>query len=110
MVVGCNGARISIEALNINGPIIERVVRYQYFYECAGGLCRNQNTGVHSQSELNNQKYLTHIESRTLRWKEISKQENKSLLLPTRLTVVNREQKAAQSFGPITIAKDYVKV
>jgi hypothetical protein len=55
-------------------------------------------------------KYVTHIECRTLRWKEISKQENKNLLPHTPLTVVNREQKAAQSFGTITIAKDYAKV
>ncbi|MBC8470125.1 MAG: hypothetical protein H8D56_11695 [Planctomycetes bacterium] len=45
-----------------------------------------------------------------LRWKEISKQENKSLLLRTRLMVVNREQKTTQSFRPITVAKDYAKV
>lgn len=40
----------------------------------------------------------------------MSKQENKNLLLLTWLTVVNREQKVAQSFGSITIAKDYAKV
>lgn len=68
------------------------------------------NTRIYSQTELNNQKYLTHIECRMLRWKEISKQENKSLLLRTRLMVVNREQKTTQSFRPITVAKDYAKV
>ncbi len=40
----------------------------------------------------------------------MGKQNNKSLLLPTWLMVVNPAQKAAQSFGPITIVKDYAKV
>lgn len=36
MVVGRSGARISLAALNMHGPLFERVVRYQYFQEKAG--------------------------------------------------------------------------
>jgi hypothetical protein len=40
----------------------------------------------------------------------MGKQNNKSMLLPTWLMRVNPTQKSVQSFGPITIAKDYVKM
>lgn len=36
MVIGRTGARISIAALNMHGPLFERVVRYQYYQEIAG--------------------------------------------------------------------------
>ena len=36
MVIGHNGANISTAALNMHGPIFEKVVRYQYFQERAG--------------------------------------------------------------------------
>lgn len=36
MVVGRNGTRISIAALNMHGPLFEKVVRYQYFQEAVG--------------------------------------------------------------------------
>ena len=36
MVVGANGARISIAALNMHGPLFERVVRYQYYQDTPG--------------------------------------------------------------------------
>lgn len=36
MLVGRNGARISIAALNMHGPIFERVIRYQYLQREAG--------------------------------------------------------------------------
>jgi phenylacetate-CoA ligase len=38
MVVGKTGAKISIAALNMHGPLFERVVRFQYFQE-ATGVC-----------------------------------------------------------------------
>lgn len=36
MIVGKTGARISIAALNMHGPLFERVVRFQYFQDLAG--------------------------------------------------------------------------
>jgi phenylacetate-CoA ligase len=36
MVVGKRGARISIAALNMHGPLFERVVRFQYFQDIPG--------------------------------------------------------------------------
>ena len=36
MVVGRNGSRISLAALNMHGPLFERVVRYQYYQDEAG--------------------------------------------------------------------------
>jgi phenylacetate-CoA ligase len=36
MVVGKTGAKISIAALNMHGPLFERVVRFQYFQEITG--------------------------------------------------------------------------
>jgi len=36
MVIGRNGARISIAALNMHGPLFEKVARYQYFQERPG--------------------------------------------------------------------------
>ena len=36
MVIGANGARISIAALNMHGPLFERVVRYQYYQDTPG--------------------------------------------------------------------------
>ena len=39
MIIGRNGARISIAALNMHGPLFEKVIRYQYAQELAGS-CR----------------------------------------------------------------------
>ncbi len=36
MIVGMSGAKVSLAALNMHGPLFERVVRYQYFQEKAG--------------------------------------------------------------------------
>ena len=36
MIVGKTGARISIAALNMHGPLFERVVRFQYFQDTPG--------------------------------------------------------------------------
>ena len=41
MVVGRNGTRISIAALNMHGPLFEKVVRYQYFQEAVGACVHN---------------------------------------------------------------------
>lgn len=38
MVIGQSGSRISIAALNMHGPLFERVVRYQY-YQDRPGVC-----------------------------------------------------------------------
>lgn len=38
MIVGMDGARISLAALNMHGDLLERVVRFQYFQE-QPGLC-----------------------------------------------------------------------
>lgn len=38
MVIGRSGARISMAALNMHGPLFERVVRYQY-YQDKPGIC-----------------------------------------------------------------------
>lgn len=39
MIIGRNGARISIAALNMHGPIFEKVRRYQYVQDEAG-VCK----------------------------------------------------------------------
>ena len=36
MVIGRTGARISIAALNMHGPLFERVIRYQYYQDTPG--------------------------------------------------------------------------
>lgn len=36
MIVGRTGSRVSITALNMHGPLFEKVIRYQYFQENAG--------------------------------------------------------------------------
>lgn len=36
MIIGNEGGKISISALNMHGPIFERVIRYQYFQEVIG--------------------------------------------------------------------------
>ena len=36
MIVGKTGARISIAALNMHGPLFERVIRFQYFQDTPG--------------------------------------------------------------------------
>lgn len=36
MIVGKNGSRISVAALNMHGPIFEKVIRYQYFQNNIG--------------------------------------------------------------------------
>lgn len=36
MVIGQSGSRISIAALNMHGPLFDRVVRYQYYQEAVG--------------------------------------------------------------------------
>ena len=36
MIIGKTGARISIAALNMHGPLFERVVRFQYFQDTPG--------------------------------------------------------------------------
>jgi phenylacetate-CoA ligase len=36
MITGKSGARISLTALNMHGPIFDRVVRYQYHQETVG--------------------------------------------------------------------------
>jgi phenylacetate-CoA ligase len=38
MLIGKRGARISIAALNMHGPLFERVIRFQYFQD-APGVC-----------------------------------------------------------------------
>lgn len=38
MIVGKSGAHISVAALNMHGPMFDRVVRYQYFQEKPGEL------------------------------------------------------------------------
>ncbi|MEA3358885.1 MAG: hypothetical protein U9R17_05690 [Thermodesulfobacteriota bacterium] len=38
MLIGKNGAKISIAALNMHGPLFERVLRYQY-YQDRPGVC-----------------------------------------------------------------------
>ena len=38
MVIGTNGTRISLAALNMHGPLFERIVRYQY-YQDKPGIC-----------------------------------------------------------------------
>jgi phenylacetate-CoA ligase len=36
VVIGKSGTQISIAALNMHGPLFERVVRYQYYQDCPG--------------------------------------------------------------------------
>jgi len=36
MIVGADGARISLAALNMHGPLFDRVIRYQYYQERPG--------------------------------------------------------------------------
>ena len=38
VIIGKNGTRISLTALNMHGPLFDRVVRFQYFQDVAG-LC-----------------------------------------------------------------------
>jgi len=50
-VIGKNGAKISLAALNMHGPIFERVLRYQY-YQDKPGVCILKVMGAPGFSDL----------------------------------------------------------
>lgn len=54
MVIGKNGARISLAALNMHGPMFDRVVRYQY-YQDKPGICILKAMGAPGFSERDHQ-------------------------------------------------------
>ena len=50
IVIGKNGARMSVAALNMHGPLFERVIRYQYYQDRVGS-CVLRVMGAPSFSE-----------------------------------------------------------